>query len=285
MKIKKTHTIGVEENMANLLKTIPEILNGNSVNTIIELGARDCINSVLLHKKFKQSKIYTFECNPGTLKECRNRVKNIPKIELVEKAASNRNGVLTFYPIDQEKSDKTNWADGNPGASSVYKISKNYPDEKLIQKKIQVPAIKLSTFISQKKIKSIELLFMDIQGGELQALRGLEDSISKVRIIHTEVNFMAFYEKQPLYGDIKQYLNMNGFVLYKVTCFTGPFSDMIFVNVKNTSHNVFLLRTKERFLEILYPQLAFHAYMIAKKFVFYKQLMKSLRFLYGIIKR
>ena len=96
---------------------------------------------------------------------------------------------------------------------------------------------------------------------------------------------MAFYEKQPLYGDIKQYLNMNGFVLYKVTCFTGPFADMIFVNTKNKSHNAFLLKTRERFLEILYPQLAFHAYMIAKKFVFYKQLMKSLRFLYGILKR
>ncbi|KKQ35135.1 MAG: Methyltransferase FkbM family [Candidatus Nomurabacteria bacterium GW2011_GWB1_37_5] len=250
MKIKKTQAIIVEENMANFLSTIPEILNGNSIKTIIELGARDCINSVLLHKKFKQSKIYTFECNPSTLKECRNRVKNIPNVELVEKAASNRNGVLTFYPIDQEKSDKTKWADGNPGASSVYKISKNYPDERLIQKEIQVPAIKLSTFISQKKITSIELLFMDIQGGELQALRGLEDSISKVRI-----------------------------------SFTGPFADMIFVNTKNKSHNAFLLKTRERFLEILYPQLAFHAYMIAKKFVFYKQLMKSLRFLYGILKR
>ncbi|KKQ34802.1 MAG: Methyltransferase FkbM family [Candidatus Nomurabacteria bacterium GW2011_GWB1_37_5] len=275
--MKKTNksVLEIESNIRELFMLIPKLLDKSKIKTIFELGARDCQNTTILHNEYPRSNVYAFECNPDTLEECRNRIKLLKRAELIEKAVSNKNGKLTFYSIDQSKSDKTSWSDGNPGASSIFKISKKYPNEKLIQKKITISSIKLSTFLKKNNVKNIDLLFMDIQGAELLALRGLENSIKKVKIIHTEANFVAFYNKQALYGDIKKFLNNKGFFIYSVTNFTGPFADIVFVN--SNYFNMQLIRIRELLLDILYAKVAYKVYSIAKEFKYYKTIMNTLR--------
>ena len=57
---------------------------------------------------------------------------------------------------------------------------------------------------------------MDIQGGELLALKGAERllSSSSVDLIYTEVEFVQLYEGQPEIYDLTKYLANFGFVLY-----------------------------------------------------------------------
>jgi len=49
-------------------------------------------------------------------------------------------------------------------------------------------------------------------------------------LIHTEVEFFEIYKDAPLYGEVKRYLNQNGFLLVGFTQFGAFSGDAVFVN-------------------------------------------------------
>lgn len=198
---------------------------------IVELGARDCRETLRFHHLYPDAMIYTFECNPETLPICRQAVAGIHNIMLVEMAVASTDSIVTFYQIDTIQT-RTAWADGNPGASSLLKASGKYPEEEYAQVAIDVSATKLSTFMRDHSIPCIDLLWMDLQGGELDALKGMQERIRDVRLIHTEVEFFEIYERQPMFADIKKYLNRHNFYFVGFTHRGGYSGDAVFVNAR-----------------------------------------------------
>jgi hypothetical protein len=92
---------------------ISNLLLGNeNVNTIFEFGARYAEDTLEFAKEFKHATVYTFECNPNTLSECKKQVSKYPNIILTEKAVTDNDGTVTFYAIDKENTITT-WEDGN----------------------------------------------------------------------------------------------------------------------------------------------------------------------------
>jgi hypothetical protein len=69
--------------------------------------------------------------------------------------------------------------------------------------------------------------------------KGAEMLLGNVLAIHAEVSFVAFYEKQPLFSDVDQYLRKLGFGLVK---FMGPractLSPVILDNNPNLGHQL-----------------------------------------------
>ena len=201
----------METNFLILKKILHYLYNDlQSINTIIELGARDCKETLLFEKNYPSAKILAFECNPTTLPICRQRITGKSRITLFEKAISETNGKISFYPIDPEKT-KTTWSDGNPGASSLFKASGNYPIEKYVQHEIIVDSIRLDSIFVSEAINEVDLLWMDIQGAELMALKSIGQYLKDVKTIHTEVEFMEIYSNQPLFEEIKEFLLTNNF--------------------------------------------------------------------------
>lgn len=214
------------------VKTFIEIAEkyiGNKKLTVVELGALDCKETLGFNSLLNKPTIFTFECNPNTLPLCRKRVKKFKNIHLIEKAVSNIDGKVKFYPIDQKKT-VTTWKNGNPGASSLLRASGEYPVEKYIQKEIEVDTITLKSFMKTYKLEHIDLLWMDIQGAELLALQGLGERIKDIKFIHTEVEFFEIYKDQPLFEDIRYFLLKNGFVFLGFSNFAEYSGDAIFIN-------------------------------------------------------
>jgi FkbM family methyltransferase len=60
-----------------------------------------------------------------------------------------------------------------------------------------------------------EMLKIDIQGGELMALRHAEARLHDMLVIHTEVEFLPMYVGQPLFSDIDMFLRQHGFVFHR----------------------------------------------------------------------
>jgi hypothetical protein len=92
---------------------------------------------------------------------------------------------------------------------------------------------------------------MDIQGAELMALRGLEERIHDIDIIHTEVEFIEIYKDQPLALDIKKFMNEKGFILSYFTTFGHYSGDAVFINKSLLSKKPLLnlwLNIKEPFV-------------------------------------
>ena len=61
----------------------------------------------------------------------------------------------------------------------------------------------------------VDLLKMDIQGGELTVLRHAESRLKSALVIQTEVEFLPIYEGQPLFSEIELFLRERGFVFHR----------------------------------------------------------------------
>ncbi len=233
----------VQENLEGFLQVIPTYLgNLAQVKTIVEIGARDCAESKALLKACPKAHLYAFECNPDTLPRCREAVQSEPRIILVEKAVSERNGDVTFFKIDTGKTE-TPWPDGNPGASSLFQAAPDYAPEKYVQEKTTVTSIRLDSFFKENEVWSIDILWMDIQGGELGALKSAGSLLKTIKVIETEVEFKRIYKDQPLFADIKKYLNSNGFLLVGFNGFGHHSGNAVFVNKSILNPRQILLAT------------------------------------------
>ena len=49
-------------------------------NVLFEVGSRYGFDSITMSKKYKNSKVYSYECNPATLNECSNNLKQYNNI-------------------------------------------------------------------------------------------------------------------------------------------------------------------------------------------------------------
>jgi len=186
----------------------------HKIKTILECGSRDALDAVDLYNYYRPCQVYAFECNPESIPVCKFNINGHPYIKLIEKAVYNTNGIVYFYPTDMDRS-----IDKNIGASSMlwHRDNKN----EYFQKKLQVEAIRLDTFLKEEKISTVDLLCMDVQGVEIELFEGMGDYLKDVRYIISEVCFEKFYEGGALYPEIKEYLEERGFIFITGSGFVG----------------------------------------------------------------
>jgi FkbM family methyltransferase len=215
--------------MEQLFKITDKYFKRNEVSVILDIGSRDCQESIQLSERFPNARVFAFECNPNTLSICKSNIMKYPNINLIDKAVNTYNGTCTFYPIDQKKT-VTTWKDGNPGASSLFKANGNYDViEKYVQNEIQVPCTRVDTVCSENNLDHIDIIWMDLQGAELLALESLGSMIDKVKLIYTEVTFKPMYHGQCLFDDINNYLIKHDFVLLTPVHKNGFQQDVIYM--------------------------------------------------------
>jgi FkbM family methyltransferase len=77
------------------------------------------------------------------------------------------------------------------------------------------------------EIIDCDFLKLDVQGGELDALRGADRLLERTVVVHTEVEFSYVYKNQPLFADVDVYLRSKGFELIDLIKFGhNPYAEM-----------------------------------------------------------
>ncbi|MHA1538950.1 MAG: FkbM family methyltransferase [Alphaproteobacteria bacterium] len=79
------------------------------------------------------------------------------------------------------------------------------------------------------EIKDNDFMKLDVQGAELDVLRGASSLLDQTVCVHAEVEFVPLYKNQPLFADVDSFLRSEGFVLHS------------FVNVNRRSFKPFNL--------------------------------------------
>ncbi|MGD0981213.1 MAG: FkbM family methyltransferase [Solirubrobacteraceae bacterium] len=74
----------------------------------------------------------------------------------------------------------------------------------------------LDAWAEREQGKPIDVLKEDVQGAELDVLRGAEVSLRSVRALELEVEFESLYVGQPLFGDVDNFLRERGFSLWRL---------------------------------------------------------------------
>ena len=112
----------------------------------------------------------------------------------------------------------------NDGASSsIYDFSEDYKNKKIhfenkvrniyMKKKIRSITNTLDNVIKEKKIEINEFdhLVIDVQGAELDVLKGSTNFLKVCKSIYIEVSTENFYQYGSKWNDIKEFLNQNNF--------------------------------------------------------------------------
>lgn len=80
-------------------------------------------------------------------------------------------------------------------------------DRFTIEDNILVPTTTLDRLHGQGEIKDVDFIKLDVQGAELDVLRGGKDFLkSHVLGLQVEVEFHPMYENQPLFADVDQFI-------------------------------------------------------------------------------
>jgi FkbM family methyltransferase len=215
--------------ISNFNKYIPD---KTEPYVIFDIGSRDCMQSIEFYNAYPNAKIYAFECNPNTIHICKSNIKNYrDRITLIEGAVADYDGNITFYPINKEKTITT-WKDGNQGASSLFVANGTYPAEKYVQDEVVVNCHRLDTVMAKYNIPMVDIIWMDLQGAELLALKGLGTHLNDVQYIHVEVSHRAIYTGQVVFNELHPFILQNQFELKNKLSYKGFQEDAIYYKRK-----------------------------------------------------
>ena len=107
----------------------------------------------------------------------------------------------------------------NPATNSLLATGQGYSAVKAVtDEQIQVPTVTLDEFVASRNLAAPEILKFDIQGNELNALRGAEQMLSGEGplLIYSEVLFERLYQNCALFGDLAEFLADKGYELYNL---------------------------------------------------------------------
>lgn len=203
------------------IKTIENYIDLNDINVVFDIGSRDGCQALELADWFPESKIFLFEPVPSSFNFCKSNTSVKNNIICNDFALSNFDGETKFYEV----------VNGNVGASSLLKVTQAYSNFQ--QQSIDVRVTKAKTFIELNQIDSVDLLWVDVQGAEIDCFSGFEEHLENVKAIHTEVGLKAFYENGADYDNLNRFMDANGFENIKViNNELGLEVDVIYLNKK-----------------------------------------------------
>ena len=73
----------------------------------------------------------------------------------------------------------------------------------------------------------VDLLKVDVQGGEMMVFEGARDRLNSALIVDVEVEFLPLYRNQPLFAEIDFFLRSRGFELHQLHPFSLTFKSTL----------------------------------------------------------
>lgn len=184
------------------LKTLVERF-GINPNGVLHVGA-NVGEEAVQYEEHGIKKVIWIEANPDIYQTLISNVSNLG------------HRCLNFCAGDENKDTVFHVANNNGQSSSVLELGthrKNHPNVRYTHD-IQVSMLRIDTFFSEERlewIEGIDFLSMDVQGFELNVLKGMGDLLNQFKYVYAEVNKEEVYQRNALVADVDQYLSKFGF--------------------------------------------------------------------------
>jgi len=200
---------------ALLKKILPE----NPI--IIEAGAQFGEDTVWMSELWSAGTIYAFEPSPISFMELEKIAAKANNIVAVPLALSDKKGYFSFYLAG--------------GASSLLKPQDSFNTDYFhsdLDHPITVQTITLNEWAYQNNVETIDFMWLDMEGNELNALKGSLSLLKKVKLIYTEVNLQRFWHDCVVYEELKAWLEEQGFAAIWQYIVPNWHGNILFINTK-----------------------------------------------------
>ena len=178
--------------------------DGLSVATAVDVGANKGQFTLFLVEAFPEAHIFAFEPLPLPAARFQKVFLGYDRVVLYETAIGPTDGEMAIHVSRRDDS------------SSLLPItslqSTIFPGTELKEMRT-VKVTPLNRFLTTGQLQSPALLKLDVQGYELEALRGCDSLLSHFAYVYAECSFLELYAGQALAHEIIDYLRSRGFHL------------------------------------------------------------------------
>ncbi len=185
----------------------------NEINIFFDVGCHKGETIDIFQKNFKINKIFAFDINKHVLDEIdKSKYTNafFFNVGLAQKNYAKKIKIEDFSFINslQETNKKSSY---NNFKKLVIKLL-NFPQKKINKRFYKVEIITIDNFCKTNSIPVIDLLKIDVEGGELNVLKGSTKFIRQTKLIIFEHHYDDSLIKQYKFSDINNFLIKNGFI-------------------------------------------------------------------------
>lgn len=177
------------------------------IRTIIDVGAAIGTFINRLGDCFPQAKIYAFEPLPFHQQILEEKFGNNSKVKLFKTACST-----------QQEEFEIN-INTNLGSSSILELGDAHLEafpSGVETSKIKIKADRLDVLLKNEILEKNILLKIDVQGFELEVLKGAGTLLDDIKLVILEVSFKEMYKNQPLIDEVIDFMRQNNFRIIAV---------------------------------------------------------------------
>ena len=187
-------------------KVIRKFVDSSKIDFVIEAGCFDGKDTINLGKLFESADIHAFEPVSDIFDIAVKNTSHMKKLHINRLAliADSKSSVNMF---------SFNSTDVMHGSSSVMKPTTHLQihPEVILNKVIEVPATTLAKYINDNNLSGNGLLWLDLQGAELEILSETPAVLQIIKAIYTEVSTQPLYEKSATIESLDAYLKEHHF--------------------------------------------------------------------------
>lgn len=163
---------------------------------ILEIGCNDGRDTLRFLEVFEQPRVYCFEPDPRAVKRFQHAVGDRDDVQLFELALGHKQGQTDFHMSSGNESEE--WPEGWDFSGSIRRPAKHlelHPWCRFDQV-ITVEITTLDHWCIEQGIQQIDFIWMDVQGAEIDVIRGGSAALSKTRFLYTEYSDLELYAGQ-----------------------------------------------------------------------------------------
>lgn len=170
--------------------------------TLIDVGANKGQFSTAVRGLFPSATIHAFEPLPEAGDVFAAVFAHDDRVHLHRVAIGSSRATMPFYVTD--RADSSSLLRPGAGQKAAFGVS--------TASEIAVKVVPLSDEIDLTRLPTPIMMKVDVQGAELEVLRGCSD-LSAIDHIYVELSFVELYEGQALFDEVRAYLETSGFEL------------------------------------------------------------------------
>lgn len=201
-------SVTVEETAESPRDVFYSLLEKCDISCICDVGSMDGADSLLFRNLKPQAHIFAFEPNKHNFREMVNNNALIDNhIQIFNCAVCDKNGVAELRIVDKE-CDSPYLTQDRKGMSSLYARG-----DVEISETIQVRTTRIDDFLLPYTDITNIALWIDVEGGGYQVLKGIDRIKDRISIVHIEVENKEIWRGQKLYTDVLGLMTEYGFTM------------------------------------------------------------------------
>lgn len=209
--------------MSDLLIDLRKIPFSPRVRGVIHVGAHKA-EEYETYKAIGAESIIYIECNSDLVVELEKRFKEHSDVRVVQ---------ATIFDKETEAVLKIHNDTHTTSLLDMAKMAENHP-ELVVERTEEVSTVSLNYLVKilGVNLTKYNLLTIDVQGVELQALKGAEEIIDAFDYVYTEVETWELYKDSINYEEIKKWLGDHGFEMVTEHIRHWGWGDVLFKRIR-----------------------------------------------------